>query len=69
MPAIRYTLSTADYVSDEMRAALRRRLHEIIGAVLLGLAGDRGGRARHLVGAGPLAQPRHQCAGAQHARA
>jgi DNA segregation ATPase FtsK/SpoIIIE, S-DNA-T family len=39
MPAIRYTLSTADFVSDELRAALRRRLHEIIGAVLLGIAG------------------------------
>src|SRR6187551_1269379 len=39
MPAMRYTLSTADYVSDEMRAALRRRLHELVGAVLLGLAG------------------------------
>ena len=39
MPAMRYTLSAADYLSDEMRAALRRRLHEITGAVLLGLAG------------------------------
>jgi DNA segregation ATPase FtsK/SpoIIIE, S-DNA-T family len=39
MPAIRYTLSTADFVSDELRAALRRRLHEIIGAALLAIAG------------------------------
>jgi S-DNA-T family DNA segregation ATPase FtsK/SpoIIIE len=39
MPAMRYTLSTADYVSDEMRAALRRRLHELVGAVLLGVSG------------------------------
>ena len=39
MPAMRYTLSAADYVSDEMRAALRRRLHELVGAVLLGVAG------------------------------
>jgi DNA segregation ATPase FtsK/SpoIIIE, S-DNA-T family len=39
MPAMRYTLSTTDYVSDEMRAALRRRLHELVGAALLGLAG------------------------------
>jgi S-DNA-T family DNA segregation ATPase FtsK/SpoIIIE len=39
MPAVRYTLSTADLVSDELRAALRRRLHEIIGLVVLGLAG------------------------------
>ena len=39
MPAIRYTLSAADYVSDEVRAALRRRVHEIVGALLLGVAG------------------------------
>src|SRR6185295_14757205 len=38
MPAMRYTLFAADYLSDEMRAALRRRLHEVAGAVLLGLA-------------------------------
>jgi S-DNA-T family DNA segregation ATPase FtsK/SpoIIIE len=39
MPAVRYTLSTADLVSDELRAALRRRLREIIGLTVLGLAG------------------------------
>src|SRR5258708_12231465 len=39
MPAIRYTFSAADILSDELRAALRRRLHEIIGVVLLALAG------------------------------
>jgi S-DNA-T family DNA segregation ATPase FtsK/SpoIIIE len=39
MPAIRYTLSAADIFSDELRAALRRRLHEIIGVALLGVAG------------------------------
>ena len=39
MPAMRYTLSAADLMSDELRAALRRRLHEIIGLVVLGLAG------------------------------
>jgi S-DNA-T family DNA segregation ATPase FtsK/SpoIIIE len=39
MPAIRYTFSAADIVSDELRAALRRRLHEIIGIILLALAG------------------------------
>ncbi len=39
MPAMRYVLSAADYISDEMRAALRRRMHEMIGAGLLGLAG------------------------------
>src|ERR1700738_5322198 len=39
MPAIRYTFSAADIVSDELRAALRRRLHEIMGLILLALAG------------------------------
>src|SRR3954447_7285543 len=39
MPAIRYTFSAADILPDEVRAALRRRLHEIIGLSLLGLAG------------------------------
>jgi len=39
MPAIRYTLSTADILSDELRASLRRRWHEILGAVLLAVAG------------------------------
>ena len=39
MPAIRYTFSAADIFSDELRAALRRRLHEIIGAALIGIAG------------------------------
>src|SRR5882724_11775988 len=38
MPAIRYTLSTADFFSEELRAALRRRLYECIGAVLLAIA-------------------------------
>jgi S-DNA-T family DNA segregation ATPase FtsK/SpoIIIE len=37
--AIRYTFSAADLLPDEVRAALRRRLHEIIGLSLLGLAG------------------------------
>jgi S-DNA-T family DNA segregation ATPase FtsK/SpoIIIE len=39
MLAIRYTLSTADIISDELRAALRRRWHEILGAVLLAVSG------------------------------
>ncbi|TMI98255.1 MAG: cell division protein FtsK [Alphaproteobacteria bacterium] len=39
MPAMRYTFSAADVLSDELRAALRRRLHEIIGATLIGVAG------------------------------
>ena len=39
MPAIRYTLSTADILSDEARAALRRRVHEIVGLALLAVAG------------------------------
>ncbi len=36
---IRYTLSAADILPDEVRAALRRRMHEIIGIALLGVAG------------------------------
>src|SRR6185295_2215760 len=39
MPAIRYTLSAADIFSDDLRAALRRRTHEIIGVALIALAG------------------------------
>ena len=39
MPAIRYTFSAADLLPDEVRAALRRRMHEIIGLGLLALAG------------------------------
>ena len=39
MPAVRYTFSAADIVSDELRAALRRRMHEIVGVVLLAIAG------------------------------
>ena len=34
MPAIRYTFSAADVFSDELRAALRRRVHEIVGGWL-----------------------------------
>src|SRR3954451_11327391 len=39
MSAMRYTFSAADMLSDELRAALRRRVHEIIGTGLIGLAG------------------------------
>src|SRR3954470_16563049 len=39
MPAMRYTFSAADMLSDELRAALRRRVHEIIGGALIGVAG------------------------------
>jgi S-DNA-T family DNA segregation ATPase FtsK/SpoIIIE len=39
MPAIRYTFSASDVFSDELRAALRRRMHEIVGAALLGGTG------------------------------
>ena len=39
MPAVRYTFSAADIISDELRAALRRRMHEIIGVTLLAIAG------------------------------
>src|ERR1043165_7558490 len=38
MPAMRYTFSAADLVSDELRAALQRRMHEIIGAALIAIA-------------------------------
>src|SRR2546421_8108319 len=38
MPAIRYTFSAADMLSDELRAALRRRLHEMIGVALIAVA-------------------------------
>src|SRR6185295_9620763 len=38
MPAIRYTLSAADIFSDDLRAALRRRTHEIIGVALIAVA-------------------------------
>src|SRR5439155_5751479 len=39
MPAMRYTFSAADMLSDELRAALRRRMHEIIGTALIAVAG------------------------------
>src|SRR2546421_1888706 len=38
MPAMRYTFAAADMFSDELRAALRRRMHEIIGAALIAVA-------------------------------
>src|SRR5262245_10285291 len=37
--AIRYTLAAGDLLSDELRAALRRRLSELMGAALLAIAG------------------------------
>jgi DNA segregation ATPase FtsK/SpoIIIE, S-DNA-T family len=36
--AIRYTLAAGDLLSDELRAALRRRLSELMGAALLAIA-------------------------------
>src|SRR6476619_7519956 len=39
MPAIRYTLSLGDMVSDDLRAALRRRAREIVGLMVLGVSG------------------------------
>jgi DNA segregation ATPase FtsK/SpoIIIE, S-DNA-T family len=39
MPAIRYTFSAADIVPDDLRAAMRRRIYEIVGLALLALAG------------------------------
>ena len=38
MPAIRYTFSAADLISDDLRAATRRRLREMIGLGVLGIA-------------------------------
>jgi S-DNA-T family DNA segregation ATPase FtsK/SpoIIIE len=39
MPAIRYSLSLGDMISDDLRAALGRRVQEMIGLALLGIAG------------------------------
>src|SRR4051812_40236274 len=39
MPAIRYSLSLGDLISDDLRAALHRRAREIIGIAVLGIAG------------------------------
>src|ERR1041384_1269959 len=39
MPAIRYSLSLGDLVSDDLRAAARRRVREIMGLAVLGVAG------------------------------
>src|ERR1041384_758779 len=39
MPAIRYTLSLGDMVSDDLRAAFRRRVREIVGIGVIGTAG------------------------------
>src|ERR1051325_103114 len=39
MPAIRYSLSLGDLVSDDLRTAARRRVREIVGLAVLGVAG------------------------------
>jgi S-DNA-T family DNA segregation ATPase FtsK/SpoIIIE len=39
MPAIRYTLSLGDMVSDDLRTAARRRVREIVGIGVIGIAG------------------------------
>src|ERR1044072_8725059 len=39
MPAVRYTLSLGDMVSDDLRAAARRRVREIVGIGVIGIAG------------------------------
>ncbi|MGB9367115.1 MAG: DNA translocase FtsK 4TM domain-containing protein [Xanthobacteraceae bacterium] len=39
MPALRYSLSLGDMVSDDLRTAARRRGREIIGLAVLGMAG------------------------------
>ncbi len=68
MSAIERGLDSLGFLSDGLRDALRRRLRET-GRRRADRARDAAGaRARHLVGAGSDAQPRHQCAGAQPAR-
>jgi len=39
MPAIRYSLSLGDLISDDLRAATRRRMRELVGIAVLGIAG------------------------------
>src|SRR3954462_2379726 len=39
MPAIRYSLSLGDLISDDLHAAMHRRMREIIGIAVLGIAG------------------------------
>ena len=39
MPAIRYSLSLGDLISDDLRAAMRRRVREMIGLAVLGVSG------------------------------
>src|ERR1041384_1559666 len=39
MPAMRYTFSVGDMVSDDLRAAARRRLREVVGLAVLGIVG------------------------------
>ncbi len=64
MPAIDRSLDAVAFVSEHFRDILRRRLSEIAGLALITLALLGVDRARHLVGAGPLAQPCHADAGA-----
>ena len=68
MPAIDRGLDSLSFLPDAVRDALRRRLRELGGLALIGARAPAGARARDLVGAGPVAEPRHQCAGAQRAR-
>ena len=63
MPAIDRSLDAVAFVTEHFRDILRRRLREIAGLALITLAFLGGGRARHLVGAGPFAQPRYADAG------
>ena len=46
-------------LSDSLREALRRRMRELTGVALIVFAMLLGLGARLVVGAGPVAQPRH----------
>ncbi len=39
MPALRHSLSIADFLPEDLRGILRRRMHELIGVALLALTG------------------------------
>ena len=68
MPAIDRGLDSLSFLSEPLRDALRRRLREVGGLALLVGCDPAGARARDLVGAGPLIEPRHQPADSKRAR-
>ena len=51
-------------LSGQLGVALRRRLREVIGIALISIAMMAGLSLATLVGAGPVAEPCHRCAGA-----